>query len=79
MNLKFSSQLFARFGDIQQRLTFSFFISSMQWSDDGEKIMFVVRTLQTAVRIDGLVGKVGVLLSRKYVSFFFAFHPTKTD
>lgn len=28
-----------------------------KWSDDGEKIMFIVRTLQTALRIDGVLGK----------------------
>ena len=28
-----------------------------KWSGDGEKIMFIVRTLETAVRIDGVLGK----------------------
>ena len=28
-----------------------------KWSDDGEKIMFIVRTLETAIRLDGVLGK----------------------
>ena len=28
-----------------------------KWSGDGEKIMFIVRTLETAVRIDRMLGK----------------------